>query len=111
MKNVFLSTILLLSTSVSLADRPRSASDGERLLLCTEIDKMMTREEADAGMDMRRCIRRERIKSELISEGVRLITGEINFNYASGYKAKLKCEISYVQIPTANNILSKVICK
>ncbi len=92
--NLTLAAVLAFSVNVFAGIKIQRASQTEKQLLCTAIDKMMELETIDAAIDMASCLRSSKITSQQGHEVFRIVSGSLKFNSPNRAFTKT-CTITY----------------
>jgi len=103
---MFTITMLTLLSLSAMAQNADKATEQEKKLLCNSLQTALEESESDVGVDLAACLKNKSIKSTLLQEGVREVSGKIQLSYAS-----IGCKITYEVTPVKENVLSPVSCE
>lgn len=91
------------------------ASKAERALLCDAVTAFTETNGMDLAEDGRYCMGAAVIGSELVSEGTRLVTGNLLFNAPERPSFQMTCKLAYIGEPALENIVgglkTGLVCK
>jgi hypothetical protein len=97
--------IILMTTTVFGLER---AGKDERIFLCAAVNKMLSDNAVDAGLDVEKCIAESEIDSSLITEGVRNVQGTLTFRSPGRSHFDLVCTAAYYEKAEVENIIGGI---
>lgn len=102
----FTLTMMTFFLSISASAKTNAkATQKERSLLCTTIQKSLEESQSDVGINLKTCLKNKSIRSKLLQEGVREVSGQISLTTTS-----MTCKIAYEVEPEVRNIVSALKC-
>lgn len=85
-----------------------TASKNERAFLCGAVDSALELNQADMGLDVAKCLKNRSLKSTLVTEGVRTVSGTLTFHSPSRPTFTLNCTASYYASPELENVVGGI---
>lgn len=108
MKSIF--ALLLLTGLSAQAQQINKANKAERAYLCAGVEKLLEADHADAALDKKDCLKKAKMTSSLLSEGLLVVNGTVKIKNPSGYEMTAQCSFAHDGQVQKGKIIQEVLC-